>query len=226
MTENTFSFELISEAIKWNGRLAAAYETVCRNVRLYEDEVQQYRDTVAKQEAELVRLRAHNYELQHAKDSVDPDKMIKPSEIDLILAIRAGKIITHKLPASFEEAISEAAFMIDEARARCGMMPQVVGHAVKGLAPYPQQFGRGNRKPPGDADADKAVAWGSLKVERNAALVAESERLNPFHTAAVARKVEADLNQANEPYRDSEPGEHQEVLDALYNTQAEDEDIS
>lgn len=123
----------------------------------------------------------------------------KPYEIDLILDIRAGKMITHKLPASFEEAIGEAAFMIDEARARCGVLPhEVVDHAGKGLTPY---------KPPGDVDADKAVAWGTLKVERNAALVAESERLNPFHTVAVARKAEADLAQANEPYRDSDPGD-------------------
>lgn len=136
----------------------------------------------------------------------------KPSEIDLMLDIRAGKVITHKLPATYAEAIGEAAFMIDEARIRCGRQPlEVVDHAGKGLTPY---------KPPGDEGADKAVGWGTLKVERNpdnSDRIAASVEVgrNPFHTAAVARRAEADLAQANEPYRDSEPGEHQEVLDAL-----------
>lgn len=185
---------------------------------------------------EAYKSRDEHYEKLKAFQLPGWNGFLTKSEVETILDIRAGKIVCHALPASLEEAIGEAAALIDEARERCRpKTTPMVGMDGRDMAGRPGIDPRQFVKPAvvGDTDMERPNGV-DLRPVWNPATETKEHFANRRHDyderqtgkrAAMAismpvaprveRKVAADLNQALEPYRDSEPGEHQCVIDAI-----------
>lgn len=157
-------------------------------------------------------------------------------EVQIVIDMRKGRVVVHALPATYEAAIAEAAALIDEARERCRpKTTPMVGMDGRDMAGRPGIDPRQFVKPAvvGDTDMERPNGV-DLRPVWNPATETKEHFANRRHDyderqtgkrAAMAismpvaprveRKVAADLNQALEPYRDSEPGEHQCVIDAI-----------